>query len=74
MAMQRKHTRVPRVPVEPYRREAYEQALEIRRVLDPDLSLADWVRQALDTQAEHDLGRPIHPPNRRRIVRRVKRP
>jgi hypothetical protein len=43
---------LPKIRIEPSRREAYDAAVEARRVAgERDLTLTQWVRETLDAEA-----------------------
>ena len=45
---------LPKVRVEPVRRESYEAAVRARRDAgERDLTLTQWIRETLDREAEH---------------------
>lgn len=71
--MSKRNASIPKTGVEDWRREAYDQALEICRQADPDLSFSDWIRQACDAKAEQDIGWPVNPPRRRIVAGRKRR-
>lgn len=48
---------IPKILLQPWRRAAYDEAVNRRRRMDPDITMADWVREALDDAAKRDLNR-----------------
>lgn len=51
-----KPTKYPQVAFRAPRLPRYEEALRVRQLKQPDLSLADWCREACDLLAARDLG------------------
>lgn len=51
-----KEARIPMTRVEAHRYARYEQAYQARLKVEKDLLWSDWIRGALDRQADADLG------------------